>query len=1010
MILCNSNLFLLLVLLVPINLSLLASADNIFQNETDWFALLEFKREISDDPYGVLNSWNDSQHHCSWQGVTCGPRHGRVTALTLSGKSLLGSISPHIGNLSFMKFIALNENRFQGEIPQEIGRLFRLRSLNLSRNILTGEIPVNLSHCLEINELSLFRNQLVGKIPTELGFLKKLEILYLYTNNLTGEIPRSFGNLSSMTILSLTYNNLEGNLPEQLGFLANLFDLSVGVNKLSGVIPPAVYNNSAITIFSITSNFFHGIIPADIGLRLPNLQKLEFYGNQFSGDIPVSVSNLSKLTMLEVGENSLKGQVPDNLGKLSKLQLLNIEVNLLGSNSAKDLSFIASLTNCSNLQALAFGTNNFGGELPNIIVNLSSQMTQIYVNQNNISGSIPIGFGRFVNLFTLNMEQNSFTGVVPGDLNELQNLQYLSLSENSLTGKIPSDLCKIKSLYALDLSRNSFDGDITLSLQNCQYLKQLDISRNNLSGIITPLAFGMSSSSSLANVDLSHNLMSGSIPFEVGKLTNLNIFIVSYNNFSGEIPTTLGDCLGLEYLSMEVNLFQGKIPTTFVSLKGLQHLDLSSNNLTGQVPRGLQTLTFLKYLNLSFNDLEGEIPTDGVFGNASGVSVVGNRKLCGGIPELQLTKCIIQRKKKKNHLVIILTSTACAVILIFAALMVCIFIYHKRAREKDSPAVRSEVDKVLRISYQELYRATEGFSSTNLIGSGSFGFVYKGSLDQHGDRLVAIKVLDIQKNGASKTFKAECRALRNIRHRNLVSLLTYCSSIDPKGNEFMALVYEYMENGSLDKWLLPEKAETTSSKDLNFLERLNITIDVASALDYLHNQSEVAVVHCDLKPSNILLDKNMVAHVGDFGLARLLPKASNNSTQLGSTSSAAGIKGTIGYAAPEYGMGLEASTEGDVYSFGILLLEMFTGRRPTDDTFMDGLNLHNYVKMALPEHIWEIVDPSINSKQENREALASIFRVGLGCSERSPKDRMHMKEVTRRLYHIRDAFLSLCKE
>lgn len=315
-----------------------------------------------------------------------------------------------------------------------------------------------------------------------------------------------------------------------------------------------------------------------------------------------------------------------------------------------------------------------------------------------------------------------------------------------------------------------------------------------------------------------------------------------------------------------------------------------------------------------------------------------------------------------------------------------------------------------------------GFSPGNLIGCGSFGIVYKGRLDQHGDRLVAVKVLDLQKNGASKSFKAECKALRNIRHRNLVSILSYCSSIDFKGHEFKALIYEFMENGNLDLWLHPETTDqATTSSCLNLFQRLNIAIDVASGVHYLHNHCETTVVHCDLKPSNILLDNDFVAHVGDFGLARLLPKTTSTSSDQG-TSSAVAIKGSIGYAAPEYGMGLPASTQGDVYSYGIFLLEMITRRRPTDEIFTDGLNLHYYVNVALPEQVRKIVDPLLllegrdqyremtpGEEQMNggreMECIISLLKIGLKCSARLPNERIHMNEVLRKLHLIKDVFL-----
>ncbi|KAI9196015.1 hypothetical protein LWI28_020273 [Acer negundo] len=326
------------------------------------------------------------------------------------------------------------------------------------------------------------------------------------------------------------------------------------------------------------------------------------------------------------------------------------------------------------------------------------------------------------------------------------------------------------------------------------------------------------------------------------------------------------------------------------------------------------------------------------------------------------------------------------------------------------------------VSYAELSKATNEFSSSNMIGQGRYGSVYKGILAE--DRMsVAVKVINLQQKGASKSFMAECEALRNIRHRNLIKIITLCSSIDFKRADFKALVYEYMQNGSLEEWLHQSKDQVNVS-NLSLIQRLDIAIDVASAIEYLHHHCQPTIVHGDLKPSNVLIDHDMVAHVGDFGLAKFLSDYPL-STESGTQSSSIGIKGTVGYVAPEYGMGSQVSMPGDVYSFGIFLLEMFIGKRPTDNMFHDGLTLHDFAKMSLPESVMEIAEPSLllevttNSNDvENFErlhgegrvriedCLVGSLRIGVLCSMESPADRMEMMDVVAKLCAIRENFLS----
>ncbi|KAF8035458.1 hypothetical protein BT93_C1473 [Corymbia citriodora subsp. variegata] len=283
---------------------------------------------------------------------------------------------------------------------------------------------------------------------------------------------------------------------------------------------------------------------------------------------------------------------------------------------------------------------------------------------------------------------------------------------------------------------------------------------------------------------------------------------------------------------------------------------------------------------------------------------------------------------------------------------------------------------------------------------------------------MAIKILDLTHHGASKSFIAECEALRRIRHCNLVKVITACSGFDYNGNDFKALVYEFMSNGSLDEWLHPIGSQYTARRELSLLERVNIAIDVACALDYLHHHCETPIVHCDLKPSNVLLDDEMTGHVGNFGLARFLPEAMHK--LLVDQSSSVGVKGSFGYIAPEYGSGSAVSTEGDVYSFGVLILEMFTGKRPTDDMFQNGLNLYHFAKAALIDQVEKVIDPvllqenqdlekrqTIAKKGKNKswcstlECLVSIIEIGVACSSESPGERMDINDALTKLQGIK---------
>jgi len=612
-------------------------------------------------------------------------------------------------------------------------------------------------------------------------------------------------------------------------------------------------------------------MPSNTGYKLPSLQRLHLNQNNFVGNIPNIIFNASQLTELQLFNNAFSGTLPNiAFGNLRFIETISIENNDL---TIKDsLQFFTSLTNCRYLKELVLSGNRILLNLPKSIGNITS--TYFVADSCGIVGNIPLEVGNMSNLLEFSLNGNNIYGPIPSTFKGLQKLQALDLGNNGLQGSFIEELCKIESLSELYLANNKLSGVLPTCLGNMTSLRNLDIGFNNLNSRIPSSLWSLTD---ILKVNLSSNGFIGNLPPEIGNLRAVILLDLSRNHISSNIPTTISFLKNLQTLSIAHNKLYGLIPKSLGEMVSLISLDLSQNMLNGVIPKSLESLLYLKNINFSYNRLQGEIPDGGPFKNFTTQSFMHNGALCGNL-RLHVPPCGKQDKKMSMVKKILLK---CILPIVVSAILVvaCIICFRIKRKNVENTLERglSALGAPRRISYYELVQATNGFNESKLLGRGSFGSVYEGILPD--GEMIAVKVIDLQSEAKSKSFDAECNAMRNLRHRNLVKIISSCSTLD-----FKSLVMEFMSNGSVDKWLY------SNNYCLNFLQRLNIMIDVASAIEYLHHASSIPVVHCDLKPSNVLLDENMVAHVSDFGIAKLMDEGqSKTHTQ---------TLATIGYLAP----------------------------------------------------------------------------------------------------------------
>ncbi|XP_022992827.1 receptor protein kinase-like protein ZAR1 [Cucurbita maxima] len=571
-----------------------------------------------------------------------------------------------------------------------------------------------------------------------------------------------------------------------------------------------------------------------------------------------------------------------------------------------------------------------------------------------------------------------------------------------------------------------------------QRVVSLSIENKKLSGTLHP---ALGKLGSLRHLSLRNNSLFGSFPTELYKLVVLQSLDLSQNVFNGSIPDGFGSHLtSLQYLNISFNVINGWIPADFGNLSHLRGtLDLSHNVFTGPIPPGFSSLPATLYVDLSYNNLSGQIPPQEAFQNLGPTAYVGNAFLCGlplnvSCPFMVPTPnhdswfhCPSHGKGGKSCSII----TGSASIIVGFCLVILVVFWCKRAYpSKGSENVdgcnfsqalmfKTEFSCFAKLDVETLPENMEKYNfvlldrqvdfnleqllkaSAYLLGKNGNGIVYQVVLEK-GVKL-AVRRLEDGAYERFKEFQTEVEAIGKVRHPNIVSLLAYCWSLEEK-----LLIHEYIPHGDLAT-ALHGKAESSYFRPLSWADRVKIVKGVANGLTYLHEFSPRKYVHGDLKPTNILLGNNMVPYISDFGLGRLsnaagdlsaspserTPAATPRRSPFRSNSMCSSLSIGSYYQAPEALKAAKPSQKWDVYSFGVILLEIITGKMAVIQAGSSEMELVQWIQLGIDEGKRPscIIDPSMCGEVDEEEAAAAID-IAVACTRKSPEKRPCMRIVS----------------
>ncbi|PUZ52936.1 hypothetical protein GQ55_5G013100 [Panicum hallii var. hallii] len=969
--------------------------------------LVVFKSALS-DPSGALATWTESDATpCGWRCVECDPATSRVLRLSLSGLALSGPMPRGLDRLPALQELTLARNNLSGPLPPGLSLLKSLRSLDLSYNAFSGPLPDDVALLGSLRYLDLTGNAFSGPLPA--AFPPTVRFLMLSDNQFSGPIPEGLPKSPLLLHLNMSGNQLSGS-PDFAGALwplERLRTLDLSRNQFSGSVTDGIARLHNLKTVSLSGNRFFGAVPQDLGL-CPHLSTLDLSSNAFNGHLPDSIAQLGSLVYLAASGNRLSGDVPAWLGKLAAVQHLDLSDNTL-TGTLPD-----SLGDLKALKYLSLSRNQLSGSVPASLSGCS-KLAELHLRGNNLSGSIPDALFD-VGLETLDMSSNALSGVLPsGSTRMAETLQWLDLSGNQLTGGIPTEMLLFFKLRYLNLSRNDL---------RTQLPPELGLLRN------------------LTVLDLRSTGLYGAVPADLCESGNLAVLQLDGNSLAGPIPDSIGNCSSLYLLSLGHNGLTGPVPAGIAELKKLEILRLEYNNLSGEIPQQLGGLENLLAVNISHNRLVGRLPASGVFQSLDASALEGNLGLCsplvtepcrmnvpkplvldpneythgGGDNNLETNGAGAGLPRKRRFLSVSAMVAICAALVIILGVIVITLLNMSARRRAEAAGRAPEQQKELESIVTSSTKSSSGklaagkvvtfgrgsslrsedlvagadalLSKATEIGRGVFGTVYRASVGE--GRVVAIKKLATANIVKSRDdFDREVRVLGKAKHPNLLPLKGYYWT-----PQLQLLITDYAPHGSLEARLHGGRAPLT------WEERFRVVSGTARGLAHLHQAFRPPLIHYNVKPSNIFLDERCNPMVGDFGLARLLPKAEHRHAVMMGGRFQGG--GGAGYVAPELAcQSLRVNEKCDIYGLGVLILELVTGRKAVEYGEDDVVVLQDQVRVLL-EHgnALECVDPGMGGDFPEEEVLP-VLKLGMVCTSQIPSNRPSMAEVVQILQVIK---------